>query len=58
MPLYKKYKPKPKPANSVDTTASNMMGYSGSGSINMDHKDYGKIKSKGGPTKSTKIRNS
>ena len=57
MSLYKKYKQKPKPAG-VDTTASNMMGYSGGGSVNMNHKDYGKIKPKGGATKSKKIRNS
>jgi hypothetical protein len=54
--MRKKYKQKPKPAG-VDTTIPNMMGYSGSGSVNMDHKDYGKIKPKGGSTKSNKIRN-
>ena len=40
-----------------DTTASNMMGYGGNGSINMDHKNYGKVKSKGGVTKSPTVVN-
>ncbi len=57
MGLYKKYKQKLKPKNSEDTTISNMMGYAGNGSVNMDHKDYGKVKSKGGLVKSNKIKN-
>ena len=40
-----------------DTTAANMMGYSGQGSTNMDSKNYGKVKSKGGITKSKTIKN-
>lgn len=62
MGLYKKYTQqnnfnKKLKRYSEDTTASNMMGYSGSGSINMDHKDYGKVKSKGGVTKSPTVVN-
>lgn len=64
MALYKRYKQqnnfdgkqkRSKPTE--DTTISNMMGYGGNGSVNMDHKDYGKVKSKGGLTKASTINN-
>lgn len=57
MGLYKKYRKKPNKPNGIDTTISNMMGYSGSGSTNMSSKDYGKIKSKGGLTKANQVVN-
>lgn len=64
MPLYKKYKGQrtfvtdyPRTPGIKDTTISNMMGYGGNGSINMDHKDYGKIKSKGGVAKNKTVVN-
>lgn len=64
MALYKNYKQQntsktklPRASVVDDTTISNMMGYSGQGSVNMDHKDYGKIKSKGGLTKSNAVVN-
>lgn len=64
MALYKRYKSQnnfekkqKRPSSTQDTTASNMMGYGGNGSINMDHKDYGKVKNKGGVSKAKTIIN-
>lgn len=64
MALYKKYKEQnnftkklKRPSSTRDTTIPNMMGHSGTGSTNMDSKDYGKIKSKGGVSKASTVVN-